>query len=183
VAGAYTSQSNNKVGKLVLVAPLWISPQPVRIAAGGELGAYRVVPLHSARERWLDAVPEDRRDGFLPEGWFEQWAAATLADDPWSEGSAPPAVRAPSGAVQDIRDYWTAGKSLYDPGLISVPVLVLHAEWDADVRIEVTENFFRALKGSPDRRWMEIAEGTHVVLLERNRLRAMRSAMSFLDED
>jgi hypothetical protein len=79
VAGAYTSQNNEKVRKLVLVAPLWISRQPVRIAVGGKLGAYRVVPIYSARDRWLDAVPQHRRDGFPPEGWFEHWAAAAGA--------------------------------------------------------------------------------------------------------
>jgi hypothetical protein len=30
---------------------------------------------------------------------------------------------------------------------------------------------------------MEIAEGTHVVLLERNPMRAMRATVSFLDEE
>jgi pimeloyl-ACP methyl ester carboxylesterase len=182
VAGAYTAENNRKIRKLILLAPQWISSQPVRIDTGGKLGAYRVVPLDAVRERWLNAVPVEKRTGFLPIGWFEQWAEAAQRDDPWNHNLSSAMVRAPSGAVQDIRDFWAAGRRFYNPESIEAPVLLIHAEWDADVPLDLAQEYFRALSGSADRRWIEIAEGTHLVLLERNRMRAMRAAVSFLDE-
>jgi pimeloyl-ACP methyl ester carboxylesterase len=183
VAGAYAAQNNRRIRKLVLLAPQWISSRPIRIDTGGKLGAYRVVSLETVRERWLDAVPKEKRAGFLPGGWFEQWVEAAQADDPRSHGRSSSAVRAPAGAVQDIRDFWAAGRSLYNPEDIRVPVLLIHGEWDADVPLDLAQNYFRALSGSADRRWMEIAEGTHLVLLEKSRMRAMRATVSFLDEE
>lgn len=183
VSGTYTSRHNDKIRKLVLVAPQWINSERSRLDSGAPLGAYRLIPLLSARESWFDGVPEDKRQRLLPKGGFEQWLAAALADAPRKEEQEQRVLRVPSGAVQDIREFWSAGKSFYDPGKISVPVLYIRAEWDVHVPLAVAQSYFRELTGAPERRWLEIAEGTHLILLEKNRLRAMKATISFLDEE
>lgn len=182
VAGAYTAEHNDKIRKLALVAPLWLSTKPLRIAGGDKLGAYRKIPLLAAKAGWMEGVPEEKRKELLPAGWFEQWMKAALADDPQAERSEAPMVHAPSGAVQDVRDFWLKGKKLYEPRKITVPVLLLRAAWDADVSLEMARDLFLELTGSSERRWMELAEGTHLVLLERNRERVLHSILSFLEE-
>ena len=183
VAGAYTSRHNEFVTKLALIAPQWLSEMPVRIDPGGPLAAYRRVPVLASRDQLLEGVPEAARPGLLPEGWFEQWAAASLADDPGGSAETPQVLRAPSGAVLDVREYWRAGKPFYDPAEIRVPVLLTHAEWDVDVPMELALAYFRRLTGAPSRRWMEVGEGTHRVILEKNRRQVFDAIRAFLDEE
>lgn len=134
------------------------------------------------RERWLAAAPEAARANLIPEGWFERWAEASLATDPQGNTERPRVMRAVNGPIQDIRDYWAAGKALYDANDIRVPVLLVHAEWDRDVTMATTQDLFRSLKQAPYKRWVEIGEGTHMVLLEKNRMQAFDAISQFLTE-
>ncbi|MFH0297949.1 hypothetical protein AAFX91_12045 [Bradyrhizobium sp. 31Argb] len=49
--------------------------------------------------------------------------------------------------------------------------------------IASTQEFFRSLKWAPYRRWVEIGEGTHMELLEKNRLHAFDAISQFVAED
>lgn len=183
VAGAYTAANNDTVNKLALVAPLWLLNGPAPIDAGGRLGGYRKVPVRDFRERWLSAAPEAARSSLIPPGGFELWADISLATDPQGSSQTPPVMRAVNGPILDIREYWGAGKGLYDAGDIRVPVLLVHAEWDRDVSIGSAQDFFLSLKHAPYRRWVEIGEGTHMLLLEKNRMQAFDAISRFLAED
>jgi pimeloyl-ACP methyl ester carboxylesterase len=101
IMGLYTSENNDKVNRLVLFAPQWISNTPSLIGGGGQLGAYRTVSKDSAKERWLKGVPEDKKADLIPPGWFEQWADATWATDPVGSKQNPPVLRAPNGVIED----------------------------------------------------------------------------------
>lgn len=182
VAGAYAARNDGRVAKLALVAPLWLLAEGPPVDAGGALGAYRLVKVQDFRDRWLSAAPADKRDGLVPPGWFDAWAQASLATDPDMQARAPGVMRAPAGAILDIREHWTAGRPIYDPGAIRVPVLLAHAEWDADVPLDSALSLFRALTGAPYRRWVEIGEGTHMVLMEKNRRQVFDAVRSFLEE-
>lgn len=181
VAGAFTSRNNDKVHKLVLLAPQWLSDKPIPIDTGGPTGAWRLVPVRESKARWLSTAPEHTRDSLVPEGWFEQWADFTLAEDPWSQERAPNQMRASNGPIQDIRDYWRAGRKYYDPADIRVPVLLVHGEWDIDVPIDLAQALFLELRNAPHRQWTEIGEATHLVLLEKNRLLAYQAIRDFYD--
>ncbi|GGC48100.1 alpha/beta hydrolase [Chelatococcus reniformis] len=182
VAGAFASQNSDRVGKLALVAPLWVNPHPMAVDPGGQLGAYRKVAVDGFRQRWLGAAPDDKRGGLIPPGGFEAFASAALASDPQGREEAPPTMRAVNGPLQDIREAWSVGRALYRPEAITVPVLLVHAEWDADVPLDVARAFFGTLAGAPYRRWVEIGEGTHMVLLEKNRWQAFDAIHAFLEE-
>jgi pimeloyl-ACP methyl ester carboxylesterase len=182
IMGWYTAQNNAKVHKLVLYAPQWIRNTASLTDAGGALGAYRSVSMASARQRWLTGVPADKQADLIPPGWFEAWASATVATDPVGSGMNPPVLRAPNGVSQDGRDTWGAGKPLYDPGQIRVPTFLAHAEWDADLPSYMLHAYFAKLSNVPYKRYVEIGEGTHTVIMEKNRMQLFQAVQQFLDE-
>jgi pimeloyl-ACP methyl ester carboxylesterase len=190
IAGQYTSENNAKVHRLVLFAPLYIfrkgaviAPAPeVSTAAPAPLGAYRLVSKEVAKARWLEGVPEHKKSDLIPPGVFEAWIEATWATDPQAAGHQPPMLRAPNGVIADVLASWAAGRAHYDPGRITVPTFLIHAEWDFDLPSYQAIDYFAALTNVPYKRLVEIGEGTHSVMLEKNRMQFFREIIGFLDE-
>ena len=181
IMGLYATTHNANIERLVLYAPQWLSTQTVP-ANAPPLGSYRAVTRDSARDRWLMGVPDDKKADLIPPGVFEAWADATFATDPAGAKQTPPILRAPNGTTQDSRDYWLAGKRLYEPSNITVPTLLIHAEWDADLPSYQTAAYFAELKNAPYKRWVELGEGTHTVMLEKNRMQFINAVVQFLEE-
>jgi len=182
IMGNYAAAHKDQVNRLVQYAPLWLFTTRPIIGGAGPLGAYRTVSKDAARKRWLAGVPENKQADLIPAGWFEQFAEATWATDPVGAKQTPPVLRAPNGVLQDLRTYWTAGKPQYDPGDIRVPTLLVHAEWDADLPSDQARAYFTRLTSAPYKRFVEIGEGTHSVMLEKNRMQFFREIMNFLSE-
>ena len=179
----YTTQNPGKVERLALYAPSWIRTTPSLVQAGsGPLPAYRTVTQEQAKARWLTGVPEDKKADLIPAGWFEAWAQATWASDPKSGEKNPPALRAPNGVVQDGQEYWSAGKAYYDPAKITVPTLLVLAEWDNDTPPYMAQTLFPLLINAPGKRLVMLAQGTHTIVMERNRMKLFEAVQSFLDE-
>jgi pimeloyl-ACP methyl ester carboxylesterase len=178
----YTGTHNDKVERLVLYAPVWIRQTPSLVQPGpGPLGAYRTVTRETAKERWLTGVPDDRRSTLIPTGWFDAWADATWATDPDGAKATPPVIRAPNGVVADGLDYFGAGRPYYDPTKITVPTLLVDAEWDRDAPPYMAQALFPLLINAPDKRYVELAEGTHTIMMEKNRLKLFEAVQAFLD--
>ena len=182
IMGWYTAQNNDKVEKLVLYAPQWIRQGAALTDTGGKLGAYRSVSKDAARARWLTGVPEAKKADLIPAGWYEAWADATFATDAEGAKQNPPVLRAPNGVVQDGREFWGAGKALYDPAGIRVPTFLAHAEWDADLPSYMLYAYFEKLANAPYKRYVQIGEGTHTVIMEKNRMQLFEAVQHFLDE-
>src|SRR5215510_8112867 len=179
----YTAQNPGKVQRLVLYAPQWVRTSPSPVQAGqGPLGAYRTVRKDQARGRWLNGVPEDKKEALIPAGWFDAWADATWATDPVGAKMDPPVLRAPNGTVQDTAEYWAAGKPYYDPAKITIPTLITVAEWDRDNPPALSQALFPLLVNAPDRRLVMLPEGTHSIMMEKNRLSLFKSVHAFLTE-
>jgi pimeloyl-ACP methyl ester carboxylesterase len=183
IMGMYTTRNNDKVNKLVLYAPQWIRTTAALVQAGSKPPAYRTVSKADAKNRWLTGVPEDKKATLIPAGWFEAWADATFATDPEANTHNPPRIRAPNGVVADGLETWSAGKPLYDPGLIRVPTFLAHAEWDADLPSYMLYAYFARLTSVPYKRYVEIGEGTHSVIMEKNRMQLFQAVQQFLDEE
>src|SRR5499426_2124878 len=180
----YTTQNANKVERLVLYAPTWIRTTPSLVQAGpGPLGAYRTVRRDQALARWLTGVPEDKKAALIPAGWFDAWADATFATDPEGAKGNPPFIRAPNGVMQDTADYWSAGKAYYDPAKITVPTLLVHAEWDRDTPAYMAQTLFPLLTNAPGKLYVQLPEGTHTIMMEKNRLMLFEAVQAFLDEN
>jgi pimeloyl-ACP methyl ester carboxylesterase len=178
----YTTGRAEKVERLLLYAP-WIRQTPSLIQTGpGPLPAYRTVTREVAKQRWYSGVPEDKKAELIPAGWFDVWADATWATDPeWAKAN-PPVIRAPNGVVADSLAFFGAGKPYYDPAKITVPTLLVDAEWDHDAPPYMAQTLFPLLVNSPDKRSVELGEGTHTIMMERNRLRLFEAVQAFLDE-
>ncbi|MFL5064949.1 MAG: alpha/beta hydrolase [Xanthobacteraceae bacterium] len=179
----YTMQNPRKVERLVLYAPGWIRQTASLVQAGpGPLGAYRTVTREQALQRWMTGVPEDKKAALIPAGWFDAWADATFATDPEGAKATPPVLRAPNGVVQDSNEYWSAGKAYYDPAKITVPTLLVQAEWDRDLPPYMAQTLFPLLVNAPGKRYVMLPEGTHTIIMEKNRLMLFEAVQQFLDE-
>jgi alpha-beta hydrolase superfamily lysophospholipase len=84
--------------------------------------------------------------------------------------------------VQDTADYWSAGKPYYDPAKITVPTLLVLAEWDRDTPPYMAQTLFPLLVNAPGKRLVMLAEGTHGIFMEKNRLKLFQAVQAFLDE-
>ena len=93
-----------------------------------------------------------------------------------------PVVRAPNGVVQDGAEFFGAGKPYYDPSKITAPTLLIGAEWDRDTPPYMAQTLFPLLVNSPGKRYVALAEGTHTIIMERNRLKLFEAVQAFLDE-
>jgi pimeloyl-ACP methyl ester carboxylesterase len=182
IAGSYTSQHNENIHRLILYAPAWVLQPPIA-PTGAPIPAYRLVARDSAKARWLRGVPEDKLATLIPPGVFDAWWDATLATDPIGSKLNPPMLRASNGAFEEFANYWLAGKPYYDPGKITVPTFLIHAEWDADLPSYLAQTYFKQLTNVPYKRFVELGEGTHTVMLEKNRMQFFREVMGFLSEN
>ena len=97
--------------------------------------------------------------------WFKARAAS----------AAQPSWRIPGQPQLDV------GKPYYDPERIKVPTLVVVAEWDQLTPSQGAQALFHKLPSGPNKRLVEIGEGTHIVMLEKNRLQLFQEVQSFLE--
>lgn len=177
----YTTRNNERVSKLVLYAPVW-TPPTVGKPPAAPTAAYRAVTVDAARQRWYAGVPADKQLALLPAAWFDTWAQAVLESDPEGAKLSPPVVRAPNGTLVDILGGWLLGKRLYEADQIRVPTMLIKAEWDADTPAVMAQGLFAALKNAPYKSYVEVGEGTHTLMLEKNRMQLFRPVQAFLDE-
>ena len=193
VMAAYAAEHGDRLGSLVLHAPVWCAgPCDYDIEFVQSLAAAQAKSSESAdvvessmagaRKRFQSGAPQDRVDALMPLAWFEAWSAAALATDPIGAQHDPPVMRIPAGVSQDVRDYWDVGKSYFDPEAITVPTLVVVGEWDAVTPPDQARALYDQLANSPGRRLVEIEEGTHAVMLETNRMELFQEVQRFLDE-
>ncbi len=180
IMGGYTAQTNTKVQRLVLYAPIWILENLLAVSGANKLGAYRQVTKEAAKKRWLRGVPEDKINELIPAGWFEAWADTTWSSDPQSSKEG--LLRAPNGIIQDVRTFWMQGKSTYDPVDIRVPTLIIGGNWDRDTPPYMAQKILERLTNAPVRRRVEIGEATHTVIMEKNRMHLFREVQLFLEE-
>ncbi len=179
IMGSFTAQNNGKVAKLVLYAPLWTLKEPPPFSGSG---AYRTVTKEAARARGLRGIPDARKEEISPQAWFDKWWEANLATDPAGAQKTPPVLRAPNGILKDIVEFWGKGKPLYSPPDIRVPTLVVVAEWDQDTPLFMAQEVFSKLVNTPYKRQVVLAEGTHAIVLEKNRMELIKEVQRFLNE-
>ncbi|QUS41004.1 alpha/beta fold hydrolase [Tardiphaga alba] len=182
LVATYTSLNPQLVNRLVLYAPLWIrQPGPRTAALAGQRSpAYRTVTKAEAHDRWLAGVPEHARDTLIPEGWFDCWATTTWATDPKSQSTHPAELRAPNGVIQDVVEYYNVGRPYFDPARIEAPTLLVSPEWDNDTPPYMAHALFDRLPSRIENQLVSLPEGTHSMLMERNRLQLFTCVQSFL---
>ena len=181
IMARYTTENAPKVQRLALYAPVWLFNPTV--STGPKLPAYRAVQRQMAHDRWLREVPEDKKANLIPAGVFDMWWNATIASDPVGAANSPPALRAPNGVLYDLFNYWSLGKAMFDPAKVSVPTILVVAEWDQDTKPYMAQTLFPLLTGAPQKRLVVVGEGTHTLMLEKNRMTLISEVQKFLEED
>jgi len=63
-----------------------------------------------------------------------------------------------------------------------VPTLLVDAEWDRDAPPYMAQTLVPLLVNSTDKRYVELAEGTHTIMMERNRLKLFEAVQAFLEQ-
>jgi pimeloyl-ACP methyl ester carboxylesterase len=181
IMAAYAAEHADRVARLVLYGPQWLESSPA--SSSPPLGAYVAAPMVLSRERIQTGAPDDRKHELMPADWFEAWSTAALATDPVGSRQNPPVLRSPAGVFQDRQEFWRQGKPYYDPRRVRAPTLIVVGEWDRATPIEGAQELFRQLPSDPDKRLVEIGEGTHFLMLEKNRMQLFEEVRHFLDKD
>ncbi len=181
IVATYATERANTVERVVLYAPVWLRTTPSLVQVQGKLGAYRTVSRDQALARWLTGVPEEKKAALIPAGWFEAWADATFATDPKGGGKT---LRAPNGVVQDGQEFWgaTPPKPYWDPAKLTAPTLLVLGEWDKDTPPYMAQTLFPLLTNAAWKRLAMLSEGTHTILMEKNRVLLFRTVQQFLEE-
>lgn len=135
----------------------------------------------------IDAVVDfirERRgiDRLVLPGWFEAFMQAAQASDPIGAAQTPAVLRAPNGVIADTMRQAATGQMDWDPADIRVPVLLIVAEWDRDTPVEMARELFALMVNAPRKRYIELGEGTHMVIMEKNRMQLIDEVQLFLDE-
>jgi pimeloyl-ACP methyl ester carboxylesterase len=189
----FATENAALVDRLVLYAPEW--PVPAANAAGGTAAAGTPAPAASAspapglpsyrsltraevRARWVEGVPDNRRGALFPAGWYEHWADTTFAADPEGARQVPSVLRVPNGALADQQ----SGRPPFDAARVTLPVLITLAEWDREAPPAQALALFQALITAPAKRMALLGEGTHGIMLERNRGALFQAVQVFLEE-
>ena len=71
---------------------------------------------------------------------------------------------------------------MYDPSKINVPTLIVVGEWDRDTPPALAQTIFPLLTNAPGKRLVELAEGTHHMMMEKSRLELFKTVQTFLDD-
>lgn len=180
-SGCYAATRPGTIGRLVLFAPIYATPQPdwtAALAAADAphqprpLGAYRQETQGQADARWAAEITAVRPEAWRDPAILDAWFTAMLVDEPGQ------AVRAPNGVLLDL---WEAlsGRALYSASDIAVPTLVIRG--GADTIASRTDGLalFDAL-GSEHKQYIEIANASHYALLEHRRHALHANVAAFL---
>lgn len=177
LAGTYAADTSSKIQKMVLYSPPWTSDEPAPADAVSQLGAWRSVPLFLVSERWGHNLPDKERKELASDEAKKAWLAALAAT-----AGGEQTLKVPNGAVADALKSWGAGKPAWKPERISAPTMVIQGEWDSDTPPAMGLSVFAHLTGTSARRYVLIGEGTHLLLLEKNRRQLFQAVYGFLEE-
>jgi pimeloyl-ACP methyl ester carboxylesterase len=177
LAGSFATKTGSKVERLVLYSPQWLADAKQPEGGIESLGAWRDVTLASIRERWKKAAPERERAELIPDAVAKAWMAALEDADP-----LPGVLRVPNGPVADFYRTWASGVPAWQPERISAPTLVIQGEWDVETPPDMGLGVFARLTGAPQRRYVLVGEGSHTLLMEKNRRQLFSTVQSFLAE-
>ena len=180
ISGQVAGEVPEKIGRLVLGGAIWVLSGPVQIAPKGTLGAYRLVDADATIKRWTVGLDDRQKAQIAPPERFRHWADTAVASDPESASHGPPRLRAPTGVVKDVQQFWLNGEPTYNPGLITCPTLVVVGEWDRETTPDQGKAVFERLSGTPERRYVVIGAGTHSLLLENQRHQLYQTVGGFL---
>jgi pimeloyl-ACP methyl ester carboxylesterase len=190
-AARYAGGHPQTVRRLALYAPLFAERNALwldRIADARDrsrlapaFGAYRLVSAASVIERWNNDLPGGDPGLFREDGVAELVFDMLAALDPRSGLQVPRAFRCPNGALADLVEVFN-GRPLYDPGKLTMPVLLIRGEHDTTSTTTDAQRLLAAI-ASPAKQYRVIAPGSHFLCIEKNRAKLYDELVDFLAPD
>lgn len=175
-AALYATQAPETIDRLCLFGPFLPRPGP-RPDEGGP--AWRLITIAEQRASFVGELPAGHAPVLLDPDMSE-WAPAYLATDPESQERSPPAVKVPFGPAADVAAAWS-GASVYDPRLLTLPVMIARGEWDS-VTKDADAAWLMARLSHPAGRDVKLPRGTHRMHLETGRDALFDAVGAFLKE-
>ncbi|MGE0283013.1 MAG: alpha/beta hydrolase [Rhizobiaceae bacterium] len=175
--GAYAGRYPRLVRRLALYAPLYaqvnegwrnlIGDPADRTRISPQIGAYRFISERDLLERWDRDLgvpdPSRHREDVIVRAIFEAFAMI----DPTSRTRSPPSFRSPTGALADLISVFN-GRPLYDPGKLTMPVLLIRGSLDTTSTDNDTRTLLAAIPSS-GKKYVQVPGGSHFVCVEKNR--------------
>ena len=167
ICGSYAGQYPQSVIKLVLYGALWIEGLAPTGDSLGRIGAYRTVDPASMMTRWSFGLDSSDINRVVSDQERLRWCEQTASCDPQYASTG--FLRAPTGVIKDFAQCRESGLDWYDPSLVLAPVQIVVGAWDAETTPAQGQRLFERLTHAPTKQMTIIGEGTHSLLLERNR--------------
>jgi pimeloyl-ACP methyl ester carboxylesterase len=183
-AGLFATRHPDQIERLVFYGPV-TQRKLERLPSGlpsssADMPQWRFVTVKEQYDRFVLSEVPAGHEPVLLDRHFKPWAQAYLASDPTSSKREPASVRVPNGPVVALIDAWT-GKLAYDPAGLKSPLLVIRGEWDNTLSTEQDAHWLlSAATSSPEKKYVEVAEATHLMQLEKNREVMYRATNEFL---
>lgn len=173
-AAKFAIQSPEKVGKLVMFAPIVQRHMSLTVPS---LGPTRLLSVWEQYRRFIEDVPKGQPP-LLQDRYIQAWASAYLAQDPSSAARQPPSLTTPNGPLVDIMTQWS-GTALYEPAKLRTSVLLVRGEWDS-LCTDQDATAWLAATGSTSKREVKIPHATHLMHLENGRTALYQAVNDFL---
>jgi pimeloyl-ACP methyl ester carboxylesterase len=179
-AGFYASLHPERVGHLVLLNALYgASDRHPMLGAGSStadpahpdrfdpsVGGYSRADAAALARPWDRSIPEAERASWRDPAVVQAYLEAALASDPASSRLSPPALRAPSGGLEDSF-LQASGRRLYDAGSITAAVLLVRGGRDFWSRPEDVQAFQHDAVHAARVQVLAPPESTHFLHLDR----------------
>jgi len=178
ICGSYAGQHPAKIDRLVLSGALWIEELAPTGKPATALGAYRTVDVDAMMSRWATGLATQEIDNIVSEQERRRWCQQTAGCDPTFQETG--LLRAPTGVIKDYSQCRETGADWYDPALIRSPVLIIVGDLDVETTPAQGQRLFDRLTGAQTKQITVIGQGTHSLLLEKNRHQLHAGVSSFL---
>ncbi|VIO72393.1 2-succinyl-6-hydroxy-2, 4-cyclohexadiene-1-carboxylate synthase [Bradyrhizobium ivorense] len=149
-----------------------------------KIGAYARNDAGSLLPGWDRSIPIADKAAWRDPALVAAYQKAALDSDAQSGSQAPPAFRAPMGAIEDSF-YQASGRRLFDAASITARVLAIRCEHDFWSRPEDVQAFAHDAVRAASLRVVALEDATHYVHLdrpERGRDALLREVVAFLAE-
>jgi pimeloyl-ACP methyl ester carboxylesterase len=178
LAGRFAGSWPDRIMRLALYAPMYAEIQATWLDRTLiNLGAYRLVSLAHLLDRWNGDLPAGDprlyREDDIPELLF----AAISRLDPRASSQTPRSFRCPNGPLADLGRI-RGGRPLFEPRKLTMPTLIVRGA-DDTTSTETDAVRLLAQIAAPDKRYCDVAPGSHFLCLERNRAKLYEHLNAF----
>ena len=186
----YTTLHPEKVNKLVMFGALYGKNATYVKAFGDptnpdrphyEMGAYRYLSRKHILDGWDAWIKPELRDVWREKEVIDGWIDTLFASDSTAKQRSPESIQLPNGPYIDWHEIH-AGRSLFDPTKIKVPVMIVRGSAEEMISSEAADDLLQKLTSAPYKRRLDIGDSTHYALLEKNRIQLYRGVQAFLEE-